>query len=99
MAPKKPNRKPSKRTVKARKGYDGGMSPAPPLPPAPGDPEPMPPLPFAPCPRCGRLVHVVVPLNNELWPHRTPMPEAKLCDYPVRVHASKVTREAPPAGG
>jgi hypothetical protein len=79
---------PSKRPRKPKKSprYDGAVPQQPNQP----DPGPLPAPPFAVCPRCGRVVAVCVSLGYELFAHRTPMPESRLCDYPTRVKKSDV---------
>lgn len=86
--PKKPRRPSSKpRRKKPAPKYDGVV-----------DVPPLPPLPFAKCPRCGAYVTVIVNLDLELVAHRTPQPESKVCEYPMRVHRKDVTF-APKAAG
>lgn len=77
---KRPSKPRRKKQAQPPTQYDGAV-----------DIPPLPPLPFAKCPRCGAYVTVIVNLDLELTAHRTPMPESKVCEYPMRVHRKDVT--------
>lgn len=91
-SPKKPRKQADngpapKRYPRRKRGaplYDGKVPDVPSLP--------LPPYARCPRPDCGRYVAVIVDRDGgELFPHRTPMPASRLCDYPTKVNRGAIT--------